>query len=75
MRMRTLVARLQNLDLYLLVVVVCSLVAVLPLAGPNYFFGAHDAPHSVFFLTEFDAALRDGVWYPGWGTDHALGYG
>ena len=64
-----------SLDPYLLVVIVCSLVAVLPLAGPSYFFGAHDAPHSVFFLTEFDAALRDGVWYPGWGTDHALGYG
>jgi hypothetical protein len=75
MRMRTLLARRQNLDPYLLAVVVCSLVAVLPLAGPSYFFGAHDGPHSVFFLTEFDAALRDGVWYPGWGTDHALGYG
>jgi 6-pyruvoyl-tetrahydropterin synthase related domain len=79
--MRTLLSRIQNreskigLDRYLLVVAVCSLVAILPLIGPNYFFGAHDAPHSVFFLTEFDAALRDGVWYPGWGTDHALGYG
>ena len=87
--MRTLLSKVQNrkslcrmflaakigLDRYLLVVAVCSLVAILPLIGPNYFFGAHDAPHSVFFLTEFDAALRDGVWYPGWGTDHALGYG
>jgi hypothetical protein len=52
-----------------------SLFAVLPLAGPDYFFGAHDAPHTVFFLTEFDAAIRDGVWYPGWATDQALGYG
>jgi hypothetical protein len=80
--MRNLLSKLPNLkfktptlDPYLLVVVVCSLVAILPLVGPSYFFGAHDAPHSVFFLTEFDAALRDGVWYPGWGTDHALGYG
>jgi hypothetical protein len=52
-----------------------SLFAVMPLAGPNYFFDAHDAPNTVFFLTEFDAALRDGVWYPGWATDQALGYG
>ena len=52
-----------------------SLFAVLPLAGPDYFFDAHDAPHTVFYLTEFDAALRDGVWYPGWATDQALGYG
>ncbi len=68
-------SKIQNLDPYLLVVIICSLFAVLPLVGPSYFFGAHDGPHSVFFLTEFDAALRDGVWYPGWGTDHALGYG
>jgi len=73
--MRTLISRIRNADPFILVVIVCSLVAALPLAGPHYFFGAHDAPHSVFFLTEFDAALRDGVWYPGWGTDHALGYG
>jgi hypothetical protein len=52
-----------------------SLFAVMPLAGPGYFFEAHDAPHTIFFLTEFDAALRDGVWYPGWATDQALGYG
>jgi len=73
--MCTLLSKIRHSDPFLLVVVICSLVAVLPLAGPSYFFGAHDAPHSVFFLTEFDAALRDGVWYPGWGTDHALGYG
>ncbi|HNS50624.1 MAG TPA: 6-pyruvoyl-tetrahydropterin synthase-related protein [Anaerolineae bacterium] len=57
-----------------LVLLFC-LFAVLPLAGPDYFFDTHDGVHSVFFLTEFDAAIRDGVWYPGWGTDHALGYG
>lgn len=62
-------------DPYLWLVIAFSLFAVLPLAGPDYFFNAHDAPHSVFFLTEFDAALRDGVWYPGWATDQALGYG
>jgi 4-amino-4-deoxy-L-arabinose transferase-like glycosyltransferase len=64
-----------RIDPYLWLVIAFSLFAVLPLAGPNYFFDAHDAPHHVFFLTEFDAALRDGVWYPGWATDQALGYG
>jgi len=64
-----------RIDPYVWLVIAFSLFAVLPLAGPDYFFKAHDAPHSVFFLTEFDAALRDGVWYPGWGTDQALGYG
>jgi hypothetical protein len=65
----------RRIDPYIWVVIAFSLFAVLPLAGPNYFFDAHDAPNSVFFLTEFDAALRDGVWYPGWATDQALGYG
>ena len=69
---RSLIGRV---DPYIWLVLAFSLFAVLPLAGPNYFFDAHDAPHTVFFLTEFDAALSDGVWYPGWATDQALGYG
>ncbi|MCL7454815.1 MAG: glycosyltransferase family 39 protein [Anaerolineae bacterium] len=64
-----------RIDPYLCLVILFSLFAVLPLAGPQYFFDAHDARNTVFFLTEFDAALRDGVWYPGWATDQALGYG
>jgi hypothetical protein len=76
---RSFVSRLWSpitrIDPYVWLVMAFSLFAVLPLAGPDYFFDAHDAPHTVFFLTEFDAALRDGVWYPGWATDQALGYG
>jgi hypothetical protein len=70
-----LVLLARRIDPYIWLVIVFSLVAVLPLAGPNYFFDAHDARHTVFFLTEFDSAVRDGVWYPGWATDQALGYG
>ena len=66
---------IRRIDPYIWLVVAFSLFAVLPLAGPDYFFDAHDAPHTSFYLTEFDAALRDGVWYPGWATDQALGYG
>jgi 4-amino-4-deoxy-L-arabinose transferase-like glycosyltransferase len=62
-------------DPYFWLVVAFSLFAASPLAGPDYFFDAHDAANQVFFVTEFDAALRDGVWYPGWATDQALGYG
>ena len=64
-----------RLDPYVWLVIAFSLFALLPLAGPDYFFHAHDAYNTIFFLTEFDAALRDGVWYPGWATDQALGYG
>ncbi|MGD2039281.1 MAG: 6-pyruvoyl-tetrahydropterin synthase-related protein [Anaerolineae bacterium] len=67
--------RVPRIDPYIWLVLLFSLFAVLPLAGPEYFFDAHDAYHSIFFLTEFDAAIRDGVWYPGWATDQALGYG
>jgi len=66
---------LRCIDPNIWLVMAFSLFAVLPLAGPDYFFDAHDAKHTAFFLTEFDAAIRDGVWYPGWATDQALGYG
>ncbi len=68
-------SRVPRVDPALWLVIAFSLLAAAPLAGPYYFFNAHDAPNTVFFLTEFDAALRDGVWYPGWATDQALGYG
>ncbi len=56
-------------------IVALSVFAWAPLVGPPYFLDAHDAPHSVFFLNEFDQAIRDGVPYPRWGVDFALGYG
>jgi len=46
-----------------------------PLLAPGYFMRAHDAGHSLFWLVEFDAAIRDGFLYPRWAPDHALGYG
>jgi hypothetical protein len=49
--------------------------ALLPLVAPGYFFRAHDAHHSVFFLVEFDQALRDQFPWPVWSPDHALGFG
>jgi 6-pyruvoyl-tetrahydropterin synthase related domain len=51
------------------------LPAMLPLAAPGYFFRAHDAHHSVFFLVEFDQSLRDQFPWPVWSPDHALGFG
>jgi hypothetical protein len=72
---RRLWSLVSRIDPCVWLVIAFSLFAVLPLAGPDYFLDAHDAPHTLFFLTEFDAALRDGIWYPGWATDQALGYG
>jgi len=56
-------------------VVTLSVFAWAPLVGPPHFLNAHDARHSVFFLNQFDQAIRDGVLYPRWGVDFALGYG
>jgi hypothetical protein len=56
-------------------VVAISVFAWGALVGPPYFLNAHDAPHSLFFLNQFDQAIRDGVLYPRWGVDFALGYG
>ena len=52
-----------------------SAFAWLPLLAPGYFLNAHDAPHTVFFLRQFDQAIQDGLLIPRWGTDFALGYG
>ena len=64
-----------HFDRELILLFILSAFALAPLASPGYFFDAHDAKHSVFFLVEFDKALRDGALWPRWGTDFALGYG
>jgi hypothetical protein len=52
-----------------------SLIALGPLLQPGYFWGAHDARHSVYFLFEFDRVFSEGEWYPRWMPDQAYGYG
>lgn len=65
----------RHVDKELLLLLSLSIFALAPLLSPGYFFDAHDADHSVFFLVQFDAAIRDGALWPRWGPDHALGYG
>lgn len=60
---------------HLWLVLALSVFAWAPLLTPAYFFNAHDARHSVFFLVEFDQTFRDGFWYPRWSPDFAFGYG
>jgi len=52
-----------------------SAFAWAPLLNSAYFFQAHDAPHSVFFLVGFDQTFRDGFLWPRWAPDFAFGYG
>ncbi len=59
----------------LILIVALSVFAWASLLSPDYFLGASDAPHSIFFLVEFDQGIKDGYLIPRWGTDHAWGYG
>jgi hypothetical protein len=52
-----------------------SVFAVAPLLAPGYFWSAHDARHSVYFLFEFSRSIGDGIWYPRWMPDFTFGYG
>jgi len=62
-------------DPYFWLALLLSLPVVGPLLQPGYHWGAHDARHSVYFLFEFDRAIRDGIWYPRWAPDFAFGFG
>ncbi len=64
-----------QVDRYAVALAAVSLLALGPMLQPGYFWGAHDARHSVYFLFEFDRAFRDGVWYPRWFADMTYGYG
>ncbi len=66
---------LRKLDSTIWLVLAFSVVAWAPLLTPAYFFNAHDARHSVFFLVEFDQTFRDGYLWPRWAPDFAFGYG
>ena len=78
---QSLPARLANALLRLLsnrtawLLLLFLIPAMLPLAAPGYFFKAHDGSHSVSYLVEFDQAIRDGLIWPIWGPDYAVGFG
>jgi hypothetical protein len=60
---------------FFLLALLLSIFAIGPLMQPGYFWGAHDARHSVYFLYEFDKSIQDGILWPRWGPDWAFGYG
>jgi hypothetical protein len=62
-------------DAYLILTLVLSLFAIGPLMQPGYFWGAHDARHSAYFLFEFNKSIQDGILWPRWGPDWGFGYG
>ena len=59
----------------LLLILALGLVIIAPLLRPGYPWGAHDARHDVYFIQQYDKAVREGIWLPSWGPDWAFGYG
>jgi hypothetical protein len=72
---RSIQCRLRCCNTTLLLVVALSVFAIAPLFQLGFFWGAHDARHSVYFLYEFDRSIQDGVLYPRWSPDITFGYG
>ena len=62
-------------SLYFWLTLLLSLPVLGPLLQPGYYWGAHDARHSVYFLHQFNQAIQEGIWYPRWAPDFAFGYG
>ena len=65
----------RSVDPCLVILLLLLLFALGPLLQPGYFWGAHDARHSVYFLFEFDRSIQDGILYPRWAPDFTFGYG
>jgi hypothetical protein len=62
-------------DTNLILVAALTIFAIAPLFQPGFFWGAHDARHSVYFLYEFDRSIQEGILYPRWSPDITFGYG
>ncbi len=70
-----LLRRLWKPDRCWLLLTALTALALLPLTAPGYFYTAHDGRHSIFFVTMFDEAIRDGALWPIWAMHHNQGYG
>jgi hypothetical protein len=73
--LRRVSPNLKRVDAYLVLTLVLSIFAAGPLMQLGYFWGAHDARHSVYFLFEFNKSIQDGILWPRWGPDWGFGYG
>lgn len=64
-----------RIDPFVVLVALFALFPIGPLLQPGYFWDAHDARHSVYFVFELDRGIQDGILYPRWQPDFAFGYG
>ena len=59
----------------LALLILLSAFAWAPLLAPGYFLRAHDARHSLIWLSELHQGVESGFLWPRWAPDHAQGYG
>jgi hypothetical protein len=74
-RLDSALRRIGPRQISLILVVLLTVFAAAPLFQPGFFWGAHDARHSVYFLYEFDRSIQEGILYPRWSPDITFGYG
>ncbi len=67
--------KIKGFDTNVILVMALAVFAIGPLFQPGFFWGAHDARHSVYFLYEFDHSIQEGILYPRWSPDITFGYG
>ncbi len=73
--LRSIANKIRRYDTNLILVVALTIFAIAPLLQPGFFWGAHDARHSVYFLYEFDRSIQEGILFPRWSPDITFGYG
>jgi hypothetical protein len=66
---------MRRVDPYPFLIILLALFPIGPLLQSGYFWDAHDARHSVYFLFEFDRGIQDSILYPRWQPDFAFGHG
>ncbi len=66
---------LPRVDPYLVLLILFSLPAAVPLLNTGYFWSMRGGQFSTYILFEFNRVLRDGILYPRWLPDFSFGYG
>ena len=60
---------------HLILVILLSALAAVPLLKPGYFWSAHDARHDVYFIFQYLRVMNDGHWLARWSPEFSFGYG
>ncbi len=57
---------------HLILVILFSALAAVPLLKPGYFWSAHNARHDVYFIFQYLRVMNDGHWLARWSPEFSL---